>query len=195
MFLSDPPETPETAARYADSVADDGYVAHYLQVWSWRPDVYGAFLGIRAATISPDSGITDREVAVLNAAAASARADSYCSLAWGTKLAGRTSDDAAAAVLQQRDAVDLTEREQALAAWARTVATDPGSSTRADVDRLRALGLDDRAIFEVTAFVAWRLAFGTINGALGALPDHALATRAPAPVRDAVTFGRSPAAT
>ena len=130
---------------------------------------------------------------MLNAAAASARSDSYCSLAWGNKLAGRASDDAAAAVLQQRDSTDLTEREQALAAWARAVATDPGSTTQDDVDRLRALGLDDRAIFEATVFVAWRLAFGTVNGALGALPDHALVERAPERVRAAVTFGRAPA--
>ena len=39
-------------------------------------------------------------------------------------------------------------------------------------------------------FVALRLAFSTVNDALGAAPDRELTERAPAPVRAAVTFGR-----
>jgi len=55
------------------------------------------------------------------------------------------------------------------------------------------VGLSDREIFEATAFVALRLAFATINGALGAAPDLQLAEAAPEPLRSAITFGRSPA--
>jgi hypothetical protein len=39
-------------------------------------------------------------------------------------------------------------------------------------------------------FVALRLAFSTINDALGVLPDAALRTTAPEAVRDAVSYGR-----
>ena len=42
----------------------------------------------------------------------------------------------------------------------------------------------------MTLFVAARLAFSTVNDALGAAPDRELTERAPAPVRAAVTFGR-----
>ena len=54
-------------------------------------------------------------------------------------------------------------------------------------------GVDDREIFEATAFVAFRLAFSTVNDALGAAPDKQLADDAPHAVRDAVSFGRPPA--
>jgi len=54
-------------------------------------------------------------------------------------------------------------------------------------------GYDDGQIFSVTLFVALRLAFSTVNDALGAPPDAELVGRAPASVRTAVTFGRPPA--
>ena len=63
-------------------------------------------------------------------------------------------------------------------------------SIRRDVERLRALGYDDRQIFAITLFIALRLAFSTVNDALGVRPDAQLRDSAPAAVLDAVTFGR-----
>ncbi len=57
---------------------------------------------------------------------------------------------------------------------------------------LRAAGLDDQAIFDATVFVALRLAFSTVNDALGAAPDKELVDKVPGPVRDAVRYGRTP---
>lgn len=59
----------------------------------------------------------------------------------------------------------------------------------------REFGLGDREIFEATVFVALRLAFSTVNDALGAAPDKQVADEALAPVRAAVAWGRAPAAT
>ncbi len=84
----------------------------------------------------------------------------------------------------------LSPREAALSDWARRVAKDPNATTAADVQSLREAGLAEREIFEATAFVAFRLAFSTINDALGAQPDWQLAQAAPAEVRSAVAFGR-----
>ena len=60
----------------------------------------------------------------------------------------------------------------------------------ADLNPLRAAGYDDAQIFAITVFVALRLAFATVNDALGVLPDRALLEDAPEPVRAAVTYGR-----
>jgi alkylhydroperoxidase family enzyme len=122
-------------------------------------------------------------------AAASALGDSYCSLAWGDKL-GQASDAAlAAGVLNGSDA-GLTDREKAMAAWARKVARDPNATTPEDIQALRDCGLDDAQIFAITAFVALRLAFSTINDSLGAQPDAQLVRSLPQEVREAVTYGR-----
>jgi alkylhydroperoxidase family enzyme len=74
--------------------------------------------------------------------------------------------------------------------WSRQVVDDPNATTEADVERLRQAGLGDREIFEATTWIALRLAFSTINDALGARPDQELAGRVPPLVREAVTFGR-----
>ena len=70
----------------------------------------------------------------------------------------------------------------------------PGETTDADVANLRHLGVDDQTIFEATAFIALRLAYSTINGALGAAPDRQLAEAAPPLIRAAVSYGRPPSA-
>lgn len=77
-----------------------------------------------------------------------------------------------------------------MAAWARQVARDPNATTPADIQALRDSGLDDSQIFAITSFVALRLAFSTINDALGAQPDAQLAQSLPAEVSQAVTYGR-----
>ena len=84
----------------------------------------------------------------------------------------------------------LDPGEQALAAWARALARDPNATTAADVEPLRAAGYDDAEILALTMFVTLRLSFSTVNDALGVHPDEQLRTVAPAPVLDAVTFGR-----
>ena len=114
---------------------------------------------------------------------------SYCSLAWGGKL-GTASDAATAAGVLNGSDAGLTDQEKAMAAWARKVATDPNATTPADTQALRDAGLDDGQIFAITSFVAFRLAFSTINDSLGAQPDAQLARSVPQEVREAVTYGR-----
>ncbi len=55
---------------------------------------------------------------------------------------------------------------------------------------LRDAGYGDAAIFAITVFVALRIAFSTVNDALGVRPDAAFRSTAPEAVLNAVTFGR-----
>ena len=79
-----------------------------------------------------------------------------------------------------------------MASWARKVAKDPNRTTQEDVEALRSAGFNDEQIFAITAFIALRLAFSTVNDALGVGPDMALRTAAPEAVVRAVQFGRPP---
>ena len=67
----------------------------------------------------------------------------------------------------------------------------PKTVGRLVADALRTAGLDDQTIFDATVFVAFRLAFATVNDALGAQPDRQVAEEAPPPLRAVVTFGRA----
>jgi uncharacterized peroxidase-related enzyme len=189
-FLDDPPVTLPVTVAYDEDIAADGYINNLTRLWSRRPDVLTSFQDLRTEVLT-GSTITAREVAVVVAATAAARGDSYCALAWGMKLAGLTDDETAANVLRGLPA-DLSPRETALMGWSRQVVRDPNAVTRDDVDGLREAGLDDQEIFEATTWIALRMAFSTVNDALGALPDAELAGKAPRIIRDAVTFGRLP---
>ena len=190
MFLDHPPQSASVDGLYAGDLGSDGYVMNLTRLWSWRPDVVDAF-GDARATLLDDCELTEADIALLVTATAAARSDSYCSLAWGRKLAKFIGPDAAGSVIA--GGLDgLDERAQALTVWARQVVADPNATSTADVQTLRDAGLSDRAIFEATAHIAFRLAFSTVNDALGAAPDLQTAEAAPEAVREAVTFGRPP---
>jgi uncharacterized peroxidase-related enzyme len=193
-FLREPPASDATDAAFDEDRDADGYVNNWTRLWSWRPDLLGAFSELRASLMD-SSALADRDWAVLVTATASERGDSYCSLAWGARLAKLSDDATAAQIIAGAPAPALSEREAALADWARQVVRDPNATTEGDVARLRELGLGDREIFEATAFVAFRLALSATNDALGAAPDKQLADAAPDPVRAAVNYGRSPSRT
>ena len=98
---------------------------------------------------------------MLVTAAASTLGDSYCSLAWGKKLAAEQGSDVAAAVIRGEDE-GLDAAEQALAQWARRGGHRPERHRRRRSSRrLRDAGFDDAQIFAITTFVALRLAFSS----------------------------------
>ena len=187
-FLGQPPMTPQAQALYDKDVADSGYVWNVSRLWGYQPETVQRLLELMSAAFKP-SGLTFRQRGILVAAAASTLGDSYCSMAWGGKLAGASDPDLAAGVLTGRDG-ELTEQEKAMAGWARKIVQDPNATTSADVQALRDAGLDDVQIFAITTFVALRLAFSTINDALGAQPDRQLVESLPKGIVDAVTYGR-----
>lgn len=190
-FLAEPAPTEPAQAMYAEDLDGDGYVMNLTRLWAHGPSVHDAIAGLMGeATAVAD--LTFRQKGVLVSAAASTLGDSYCSLAWGARLAGEVGDDTAAAVLAGDD-VGLDPAERALARWARAVARDPNGTTADDVQALRDAGFSDVRILGITAYVAARLAFSTVNDALGARPDAELLAAAPDAVRATVDWGRPPA--
>jgi len=188
MFLSLP--TGSEASAYLEKERKaTGYVMNLERAWAWRPDVAEAFVALRKQLIDA-SGLTPREVALLVCSTARTLGDSYCAFAWGSRLAALAGPALAADILRGADADSLSARERALKGWAEQVVRDPNGATATHVDDLRKAGLSDREIFEATAFIALRLAFSTVNDALGARPDEQLVAAAPPEVRAAVAYGR-----
>jgi uncharacterized peroxidase-related enzyme len=181
--------SPEVSALYEGTAKSQGFVMNLSRAWAWRPDVFQAFGALRGQL---SANMPKREQAVIVCAMASQLGDSYCSLAWGKTLAQEVGPDAAAAVIKGHADATLAARDTALAQWTREVVSDPNATQQADVDRLRAAGFSDKEIFEATVFVAFRLAFSTVNDALGIAPDWQLVEAAPPQVRDSVDYGRQP---
>lgn len=190
-FLAEPEPTEPARRLYAEDLDGDGYVMNLTRLWAHAPAAHDGIVALLGAATSA-ADLTFRQRGILVSAVASTLGDSYCSLAWGTRLAGAVGDQTAAAVLAGDD-TGLGPAEQALARWARAVARDPNGTTPEDVQALRDAGFGDAQIFAVTVYVAGRVAFSAVNDALGARPDAELLPRTPDAVRAAVDWGRPPA--
>ena len=186
--LDDAPASPAAQALFDEDVDELGFVMNVSRLWAHQPEAVIALFRLMGDVLS-GQGFERRQVGVIVAASASTLGDSYCSLAWGTKLAAASTPELAAAVLTGVD-TGLTEADRALARWVRQAVSAPNSTTAADVDRLRGAGWTDAQIFAATVYAALRLAFSTVNAGLGVGPDAEVRDRAPEPVRSAVTFGR-----
>ncbi len=150
MFLDEPPHDEQVDALHTADREEGGYVWNFTRLWGWRPELLERFVELRTGLMEA-SGLGERDWAVLVTATASELRDSYCSLAWGKKLAALVDAETAGQVLAGAEAPALSEREAALREWARQVVRDPNATSTAGVERLRAAGLDDREIFDATA--------------------------------------------
>ncbi|CAN5743560.1 hypothetical protein BH18ACT6_BH18ACT6_12430 [soil metagenome] len=187
-LLEDAPDSPEAEELFAGDLADYGFVMNLSRLWAHEPAAKTGLFDV-VATVTRAGQFSIRQRGILVTATAATLGDSYCSIAWGKKLAAEADPEIAAGVLLAKDQ-DLTESEQVMARWARKVTRDPNSTDRSDVDALRAAGFSDRQIFAMTVYISLRIAFSTVNDALGALPDSEYRANAPSEVLDAVTWGR-----
>jgi SAM-dependent methyltransferase/alkylhydroperoxidase family enzyme len=187
-FLAAAEMSAEVQRLFDDDVDELGYVMNASRLWAHQPGTQAGLFEL-LGQVTRAGSLTFRQRGILVTACASALGDAYCSLAWGKKLAGEAGDDVAGSVLRGDDQ-QLDAAERALARWARQITRDPNGTDAGDVQALRDAGYDDAQIFAITAFVALRIAFSTVNDALGARPDRTLGETVPTSVRDAVTFGR-----
>ena len=187
-FLGVPETSTEAQEMFDEDMAELGYVMNTSRLWAYQPTTAAGLFRLLQQANSV-ARLSLRQRSILVTACASAFGDSYCSLAWGSKLAKASDARIAGRVLTGADD-GLSASERAMAGWARKIARDPNATRASDVQRMRDCGFSDSEIFTITVFVSLRLAFATVNDALGLRPDAALRTTAPASVREAVTFGR-----
>ena len=187
-FLAAKAPDAEAQSIFDDDVAELGYVMNVSKLWAYQPATLSHLFDLMGETHATEH-LTFRQRGILVTACASTLGDAYCSLAWGTKLASKSDAETAAGILRGVDD-RLAPEEQAMAQWARKVAGDPNHTGATDVQALRDAGYSDAQIFGMTVYIALRLAFSTINDALGARPDSAFRSSAPGAVLDAVDYGR-----
>ncbi|MCI0690154.1 MAG: hypothetical protein L0Y54_23385 [Sporichthyaceae bacterium] len=187
-FLATPQTSAAAQTLFDDDLAEVGYVMNVTKLWAYRPESLNGLYDLLGGIISAH-GMDHRQRGILVGACAATLGDSYCALSWGSKLAKATDEETAAGVIKGSDE-HLTEAERAMAAWARKVVRDPNGTSSADVQELRDAGFSDEQIFAITVFVAFRIAFSTVNDALGTQPDVEFRSRAPQAILDAVGFGR-----
>ncbi|GAB3598037.1 hypothetical protein GCM10027446_27320 [Angustibacter peucedani] len=191
MFIETVPEDgaeAPVADYYAGQRTSWGFLPDYAGAFSLTPEVAQAWAGLNAAV----RGSMDRrrfELATI--AAARARRSTYCTAAHASFLRDVCGDgDAVEALTSDPSGATLDEQDRAIYAFATQVATDAASVEQADVDRLRAAGLDDRDVATVVMAVAARMFFTTALDGLGAQLDAETAATFPPHQLDALVVGR-----
>lgn len=191
MFIEPIPEGEagdELAGQYAADRTATGEIPNYTRAFSPRPNIYTAW---KALSAEIGGRMDPRRYELVTLAAARVLRSSYCALAHGSILLDRFLD----AETLERTAVDhraagLEPVDVAVMDLAEQVVRDATAVTQADIDRLRDLGLTDGEIVEVVAAAAVRCFFSKTLDALGAQPDARYGDLEPAPLREALTFGR-----
>ncbi|MCV2395182.1 hypothetical protein OEB99_12765 [Actinotalea sp. M2MS4P-6] len=182
------PAEPDDAAEalFAEDLDERGFVMNVSRLWAYDARALEQIFGV-ARRVARDAGLSIRHRMLVVLATSAARDSAYCSLAWVTKLPDELPPATAAAVVRGDDRPrGLDEAEVALVRWARSVASRPAATTAADVDALRTAGWTDGQVFAITVFAALRLAFASVNDALGALPDPELEPLAPRALKQAL---------
>src|ERR1700723_3213988 len=94
-FLTLPPVTSEAQALFDEDVAEDGYVMNVTKLWSHNAALVTSLFDLMGQAVA-DQDLSFRQRGILVAACASTLGDSYCSLAWGSKLAEVSDPETAA---------------------------------------------------------------------------------------------------
>jgi alkylhydroperoxidase family enzyme len=120
-------------------------VANYDRLFAHRPAAYAAWRQLNGAI---KQAMDPRRYELATLAAARQLGSSYCCLAHGKVLLDRFLDPAQLrAIAIDHRAAGLDDLEVAVMDLAEKVAADAGSVTQADVDRLRALGVQPDAAY------------------------------------------------
>lgn len=171
---------------YAEEQADWGYVPDYARVFCHRPEVMARWGDLLTEIRRP---VDARRMELATFAAAHETRHSPCSLAHGAALAKIIGKQAVLAIAAGREDEVLEPVDAAVLRYARQVARDASKITPADIEALRAHGLDDGEIFDIATNAASRCFFTKLLDALGTDADSALMKLDPE-LRDALTVGR-----
>jgi uncharacterized peroxidase-related enzyme len=141
--------------------------ANYERAFGDRPEVYAAWVELNT---SIKAGMDLRRYELVTLAAARRLRSSYCCLAHGKVLLERFDEPVRDIALDHR-AAGLNEVDVAVMDFAEKVVDDAGSITDEDHAQLRALGLTDKDILDVTLAATARCFFSKTLDAMCVRPD------------------------
>ena len=146
-----------------------GYVPNHAKVFSLRPDVLEAWRSLQG---SIRKNLRLRRYELVTLAAAQALNCRYCLLAHGAILTKNgVGVDQLRAILTDFHDAGLEPVEVALMDFAQKIARNANEITQADVDALRALGLEDVEILDAALTATMRSFASKTFNALGAESD------------------------
>jgi uncharacterized peroxidase-related enzyme len=193
MFLetiAEPDATGAIAEVYRKEKAHAGFVPEAARCFTTRPDLlplFDAFFeGVRGGF-----SLGAREWCLITLIAAKHVHSTYCSSVYSQRLTALLdSKELVLAIQRDYRSAGLSAKDVAMLAYAEKVATEAHRISRADIDRLRAVGFSDRQICDIALCAAFRCFTSKFVDAMGAVPEPSFVDGDEA-FRAAMTVGRS----
>ena len=162
-------------AMYDAAEASEGYLPNQVRLFSLNPAARAAW---RQLVEAINAGMDHRRYELVTLAAAATVRCRYCVSAHAAVVMESDYFDRGQVEEIARDfrsADSLDARDKEVMVFAEKVALDANRVAPEDVDHLRAHGLSDREIFDVTLAAAARVFYSKVLQAMDAEPDAALA--------------------
>lgn len=142
--------------EYERAIKERGALANIHTVTSLHPGMLSAHLDLYQEVHFAESPLSRRERELVATVVSRANGCAYC-VAHHADAFGRHANEPGLQALVATDhtRAKLSPRERALADHAVKLTREPGSVTQEDLARLRKLGLDDRAILDLTLVVSY----------------------------------------
>ncbi|GAA5514858.1 hypothetical protein Dcar01_03621 [Deinococcus carri] len=174
-FLPVPDETqvPEGVRKlWGKAEANIGFVPNVFRAQAVNGEQFLAWWNYFNLLLNKEGYLTNAERELVAVVVSGINRCLYCAVSHGAALRefGGDPQKADAVAVNWRHA-DLTERERTLAEYAEKLTRHPAEVTAADLDPLRAVGLDDHQIMELVQVIGMFNMTNRISSALGFVPN------------------------
>src|SRR6059036_452681 len=155
--------------EYATPVhpTDDG-TSGIVASHSLIPDALHHAFATFGALMSPDLPLSRRQHEMIAAVVSVTNRCFYCSLSHVEFLRRVTLDDELAeSIRRDYRSAPIDERDRIMLDYVAQLTRDAGRITRADHERLKSAGFDDRAVLQITLIASWFNYINRVADALG----------------------------
>jgi len=144
------------AASYAALIEQRGKVSNILKVHSLNPDALGAHLDLYMTIMFGKSGLSRAEREAIAVVVSASNDCEYCVRHHAEALRRYVKDEEIISLLMSADGLETLEpRLSNIVRHAEKLTTAPGAMTEIDLGELRAEGLSDGDILDITLIVGY----------------------------------------
>ena len=157
---------------WAKAEANLGFVPNVFQAQSLNGEQFLAWWNYFNLLVNKEGFLTSAERELLAVVVSGLNRCVYCAVSHGAALREFSGDAAKAdAVAVNWRQAELSEREQAMCAYAEKLTLRPAEMTEGDLAPLRAVGFSDEQILELVQVVGMFNMTNRVSSALGFLPN------------------------
>ena len=144
------------AGMYAELIEKRGKVSNILKVHSLNPDAMGSHLNLYMTLMFGDSGLSRAEREAVAVVVSATNDCAYCVHHHAEALRRYIKDKEILAMLMEADGLETLEpRLSNIVRHAEKLTSAPAAMTEVDLGELRAVGLSEKDILDLTLIVAY----------------------------------------